>query len=85
MRALAGKGSRLALLGLFPRLVERLGESDRQQKPEHAEQAGEVSHGRTVRAMATESKEFGTVGIEANYTLLGSAVGGSTRTAPVTP
>ena len=27
-------------------------------------------------AMATESKEFGTVGIEANYTLLGSAVGG---------
>ena len=32
--------------------------------------------------MATESKEFGTVGIEANYTLLGSAVGGSTRTAP---
>ena len=26
--------------------------------------------------MATESKEFGTVGIEANYTLLGSAVGG---------
>jgi hypothetical protein len=35
--------------------------------------------------MATESKEFGTVGIEANYTLLGSSVGGSTRTAPVTP
>ncbi|MEN9632557.1 MAG: hypothetical protein RL077_961, partial [Verrucomicrobiota bacterium] len=52
----------IALLSLFPRLAQRLCKSDRHQKSGHAKEASKASHGQTVRAMATESKEMGRVG-----------------------
>lgn len=55
----------------FPRLVERLRESNRHQKSGHAEQASEVSNRRTVRAAAIESKGIGTVGCVVVRNLLG--------------